>query len=271
MGSYRHQRSNGWWLPSGAAFASNWEELRGLHKLFFQQKVYRCARKAPSGPPDMINRTIRRRVCALLGLLWFVKGVPSLAGQQPQPDPTIAPVTEKSNRTARFTKPDRLRFYRETTFSPTALLGPLAGAAVNEWATGNPREWGQGFPGYGRRVLSGYGRQVIANTVALGVAFATSEDPRHYPTGERSVWSRGLLAARESFVSHSTTGGLMPAYSRIIGDYAAGFASNGWYPASNSNFHGALYRGSTALASGVVWEEFKEFWPDVRRKLRHRR
>ena len=192
----------------------------------------------------------------------------ALRAQQADPDPTTAPVTDKSKRPARFTIKDRLRFYRETTFSPFALAGPVAGAAVTQWTTGNPPQWGQGFPGYGRRLLSGYSRQVISNSIGLGVAFAANEDPRRRPTGENGVWKRGLYAARGAFVSHTVSGSLMPAYSRIIGSYAAGFVSNAWYPAPYSNVHSALYRGSTALASDIVWQEFKEFWPDVRRKLR---
>jgi hypothetical protein len=191
-----------------------------------------------------------------------------LWAQQISPDPTTAPVTDKSKKPARFTIKDRIRFYRETTFSPLALTGPIGGAAFTQWTTGNPPQWGQGFPGYGRRLLSGYSRQVIANTIALGVAFAANEDPRRRPTGENGVWKRGLYAARGAFVSHTASGGLMPAYSRIAGAYAAGFVSDAWYPAPYSNFHSALYRGSTALASDIVWQEFKEFWPDVHRKLR---
>jgi len=188
--------------------------------------------------------------------------------QEANSDPTTAPVTEKSKQPAPFTIKDRIRYYRETTFSPLALAGPIAGAALTQWTTGNPPQWGQGFPGYGRRLLSGYSRQVIANTIGLGVAFAAKEDPRRRATGENGIWRRGLYAARGAFVSHTPSGSLMPAYSRIIGAYAAGFVSNAWYPAPYSNVHSALYRGSTALASDIVWQEFKEFWPDVRRKLR---
>jgi hypothetical protein len=147
---------------------------------------------------------------------------------------------------------DRVRFYCQTTFSPFALTGPIAGAAATLWGTGNPPEGGQGFPGYGRRLLSGYSREVIANFVGFGVGFAAQEDPRHYPTGEHGLWRRGLFASHEALVSHNPSGGRMPAYSRIIGEYSAGFMSNTWYPAPYSNVHSALYRGSTALASDIV-------------------
>ena len=209
----------------------------------------------------------RPTLLAALVVAVQLAGSSMLQAQELQTDSTTAPVTGKSRSVAPFTLQDRVRFYQQTTFSPWALVGPLAGAALTQWITGNPAEWGQGFPGYGRRVLSGYSRQVIANSVGFGVALAAHEDPRHYLTGERSLWKRSLYAAREAVLSHNTSGGLMPAYSRIAGVYTAGFISNTWYPRRYSNIHSALYRGSTALASDIVWQEFKEFWPDVRRRL----
>ena len=203
-------------------------------------------------------------------VLWT--GLPQLHAQQADPDPTEAPIVESSKTVARFTTSDRVRFYYQTTFTPFALTGPVLGAAVTQWTTRNPPEWGEGFPGLGRRMASGYGRQVIANTIGLGVGAIAHEDPRHYPTGQRGLWKRGLYAARESVISrNNTTGALMPAYSRIVGVYAAGFVSNTWYPARFSNVHDALWRGSTALASDIVWQEFKEFWPDVSRRLHSHR
>ena len=190
------------------------------------------------------------------------------AQDDPPKDATEAPVVATSKEVPSFTTEQKFRFYWQTTFTPFALTGPVLGAAATQWTSRNPPEWGQGFPGYGRRVLSGYSRQVIANTVGLGVVLADGEDPRHYPTGKHGIWKRGLYAARQTFVSRRVSGGEMPDYSRIVGAYAAGFASNAWYPAPYSNLKDALYRGSTALASDIVWQEFKEFWPDIRRKVR---
>lgn len=204
----------------------------------------------------------------LLGTMMLMGAQPSLVAQQLESDPSLAPVTDKSDKPARFTSKDRLGFYWHSTFSPFAFVGPVTGSALTQWTTGNPPEWGQGFPGYGRRLLSGYSRQTIASTIGLGVSTVAHEDPRHYPTGEHGVWRRGLFAARQAFVSHNSSGGLMPAYSRIIGAYGAGFISNAWYPPRSSNVHSALYRGSTAVASDIIWQEFKEFWPDARRKFR---
>lgn len=199
-----------------------------------------------------------------MGVLALVSGAQELRHF----DPTEAPVTEKSKKVAPFTASDRLHFYYHTTSTPFSLAGPVLGAAFTQWTTRNPPEWGEGFLGFGRRLASGYSRQVIANTIGLGVGAIAHEDPRHYPTGERGVWRRALYAARESVISrNASTGELMPAYSRIGGVYSASFVSNLWYPRQFSDVHDALWRGSTALASDIVWQEFKEFWPDVRHRL----
>ncbi len=218
--------------------------------------------------PFRFRTALNRAAGFILGLALMAAVLPCALGQEFKTDPSVAPVTDKSNRPAAYTWHERIRFYECTTFSLPALFGPVAGSAYTQLITGNPPEWGEGFGGYGRRLLSGYSRQVISNSIGFGVALADGEDPRHYPTGEAGVWKRALFAARESFVSHNASGGLMPAYSRIIGAYGAGFASNAWYPRQYSNTQSALYRGSTSLASNIVWQELKEFWPDVQHKFR---
>ncbi len=230
-----------------------------------------CLKSASAGCQN--NCGWRCRIAALfLAMLGSIGLAPQSQAQQGHFNPVKPLAAQKPKKSPPFTAQDRLRYYEKTTFSPLALTGPVLGAAFTEWTTRNPPEWGQGVPGLGRRVLSGYTRQLISNTIILGVGFADHEDPRHYRTGQQGFWKRGLYAAREVVVSRNAgTGELMPAYSRIIGDYAAGFVSNTWYPAQFSNVHDALWRGSTALASDIIWQELKEFWPDVHRKLRLRR
>ena len=121
----------------------------------------------------------RVRIGLLVGLMFLCHSQSMLHGQQSspgqatdqgrKPDVTTAPVTDKSKQPVRFTFEDRLRFYKQTTFSPFAFAGPIAGAAVSQWTTGNPPEWGQGFAGYGKRLLSGYSRDWKTTHVGRGL------------------------------------------------------------------------------------------------------
>jgi hypothetical protein len=246
--------------PAEGSWAPRETRLREMRCRNRRWSKTRCNRKTA----NFRRHTFIPLLVVLLIGAWFA---PASRAQQDGPDPTTAPATDISKKPVPFTIKDRINYYRRTTFAPLAAIGPIAGASVRQWITGTPPQWGPSAAGYGRRLLSGYSRQVIANSVGLGVAFAADEDPRRRPTGEQGLWKRGVFAARGAFVSHNRSGGLMPAYSRIIGAYAAGFTSNAWYPAPYSNFHSSLYRGSTALASDIVWQEFREFWPDVHHKL----
>lgn len=217
---------------------------------------------------------IRNLAPALLGLIGLFGYGPRSHAQQQRASPDAKPPAAHGAETARrFTIEDRFRYYERKTFMPSSVVAPALGAAFTEWATGIPSQWGQGPRGFGRRAVSGYSRQLISNTVGLGIGLADHEDPRHHATGQHGVWKRGLYAAREAVVSRKAgTVELMPAYSRIVGDYTAALVSNSWYPARASKADDVLWRGTTALASDVVWQEFREFWPDVRRTLQlHRR
>jgi len=178
--------------------------------------------------------------------------------------------------TTRFTPAARPSFreyfdqYVDNTYGPGSLLGPAVGAAMTQWTTHNPREWGQGFDGYGRRVASGYGRKVISNTVALPIAYLMHEDPRYYPSKRKGIWPRARYALIHTFVTRNTKGGEMPFFSSIAGSYAAAFAANAWYPASSADAAHVFYRGSTAMASGIAYNELREFWPDLKKLLFHR-
>jgi hypothetical protein len=164
---------------------------------------------------------------------------------------------------------ERLSIYEHSFINPENLIGPALGAGIGQ-ARNSPHEWGQGADAYGIRFASGFGRSVISRTIALGVATADGEDSRFFPSNETGIWRRTRHAIAATFVSRTANGGRMPAYSRFVGDYAAGFIANAWEPRSQNDAGHAMERGSTALASSVGWHVFEEFWPDIRGAF-HRR
>ena len=164
----------------------------------------------------------------------------------------------------------RLELYLHSYVMPQSLVGPLLGAGIAQ-AEGTPHEWGGGMEGFGKRFGSSYGRSVIGRTIEFGVATADHEDPRYHPSDQTGVWRRTRHAIAATFVSQTTGGGSMPAFSRIAGAYGAGFIANAWEPPSQDSAGHALERGSTSLLSSVGWHVFEEFWPDIRGAMhRHR-
>jgi len=204
------------------------------------------------------------------------------SGPLPEPEPgdaqqlrTLRPdLPEAPRRTPlearRLTFGERFRIYRHSVFNPDSLLAPALGAAIAQ-ASNEPPEWGQGASGYGTRLASGYGRMVISRSIRFGVAALDHEDPRFTYSNETGFWRRFRYASVRFVWARTDSGGRMPAFSRFAGAYGAAFIANSWYPESRANSGHALMRGSTALAAGYTWNVFREFWPDIRNVIHHRR
>ena len=163
---------------------------------------------------------------------------------------------------------ERFDIYARSFISPESYVGPAIGAGIGQWED-TPHEWGGGAEGYGLRYGSGFGRSVISRTVALGVATADGEDDRYFRSNESGVWNRTRHAIASIFVSRTSSGGMMPAYSRFVGAYSAGFIANAWEPPSENSIQDAVLRGTTSLLSNVGWHMFKEFWPSIHNGIHH--
>ena len=164
----------------------------------------------------------------------------------------------------RYTVKNRLHDYLKRTYGAQAFAGVVLGAAWGQvWD--DPSEWRQGFAGYGRRLGSGYARSVISNNIQLGVGALDHDDPRYIPSSAKGVWPRVMYAVAHTFAYRTQSGGKIAAISALAGSYAAAFASNAWYPASQANVHDALFRGSTAMLSSIGANLLKEFSPRFRK------
>jgi hypothetical protein len=163
---------------------------------------------------------------------------------------------------------ERFQLYRRSLINLDSVISPALGAAIGQ-ASNEPPEWGQGASGYATRLASGYGRLFINRTLRFGVAALDHEDPRFTPSNERGFWRRFRLSSVEFAMPHTDQGTRIPAFSRFAGAYGAAFIANSWYPESRANAGHAMMRGSTSLAASYAWHVFREFWPDIKKAIRH--
>ena len=233
-----------------------------------------------------VNKVIP--VCIILFCGLILTSGPELRAQESvdlpsKPEPSAATIQEDNSTPSASTSEttidapvipaqpltfgERVKIYELSYIHPENLIGPSLGAGVGQWRD-TPPEWGQGADAYGIRFASGFGRSVISRTIAFGVAAVDNEDPRFVPSNESGIWRRTRHAIVGTFVSRTPTGGSMPAFSRFVGVYSAGFIANAWEPRSQNDTGHALERGSTALLSSVGWHIFEEFWPDIRGAFR---
>jgi hypothetical protein len=221
------------------------------------------------------NRSLAVVFTALLAscsaLSTFAQGQQQQQELQEQPPPPVAPSIDTSAASASpvapahtLTLPGRFRIYGRSVFSPETIVGAALVAGVDQ-ADNEPPGWHQGGDAFGKRFGSAVGRQVISDTIRFGVAAIDGEDPRYFVSQDRGVWARTRHAIVSTFVSQTSSGRSIPAFSRFAGDYGAAFIENAWYPPDRATAGYAAERGSEALGIDVGLNLAREFVPLFRR------
>lgn len=159
-----------------------------------------------------------------------------------------------------------LQHYWKQTHAPSSSISPAVGAAWSQWRN-HHEEWGQGGGGFSARFGSIYGRRIVKHSVDLGVASLHGE-LLGYTRCERSgFWARTGHAVKSTFFRPTGSGGTTFALGRVAGAYGSGFAPMLWYPDSRDGAGQALARGSICLGFDVGKTVFREFWPDIKRRI----
>lgn len=162
----------------------------------------------------------------------------------------------------------------------------LATAAVFDWAAfpfngvlsgiaqakNDPKEWGQGWDAYGKR----FGQSFADNSIGTYMTTAAfpsllHEDPRYYQLGKGGFGHRAYHAMNRLFVTRTDSGHDRFNYSESIGNAVAAAISNSYHvPADRTASRNATTFAFLILYDGLS-NELKEFWPDIRRKVFHKK
>jgi hypothetical protein len=147
--------------------------------------------------------------------------------------------------------------------------------------------FGQGFAGYGKRFASAFADGTIENfMVGAVLPSLLHQDPRFFQSGEGSFTHRAGYAVSRTFVTRTDSGNAQFNYSEIVGSaLSAAISTNTYHPRSTviATKSGPRFHGSdrTLTNTASVWGSqlgydtitivVKEFWPDIHRKLSHKR
>lgn len=145
------------------------------------------------------------------------------------------------------------------------LVGFVAGVAQIQ---NSPASYGQGWSGYGKRYAVAFADNTVGSLVATGVLPSLlKQDPRYYQGHAAGFLHRFAYAASRSVVTKSRSGAAQFNLSEVGGTLTVATVSNLYYPSEERNVHATMRRWGTQAIWDVVANEFKEFWPDIRRKL----
>jgi hypothetical protein len=179
-------------------------------------------------------------------------------------------VTDRQDAPALTPKQKFLLFAREA-YDPFSWFAAGLQAGIGQ-ANNEFPEYGQGAEGYGKR----YGAALL-DTASSGF-FANfaypvllKQDPRYFRLGEGTFKRRMFYSLKQEFSARTDKGIRQVNWSNILGAFTAGGISNAYYPSSDRGFGLTVSRSAISLMYGMVGGLGEEFWPDIHRKLFHKR
>ena len=133
--------------------------------------------------------------------------------------------------------------------------------------------YAQGMAGYGKRFGAAFADNTIESFM-VGAVFPSllREDPRYYQLGTGAIWRRSGYAVSHIFITRTDSGHKRFNFSEILGSaLAAGICTYSYHPTADRTLSGAASVWGRQIAFYTLNTFVKEFWPDLRRKLSHKR
>ena len=153
--------------------------------------------------------------------------------------------------------------------------------------------YGQGWDGYGKRFASAFADGAIENFLT-GAVFPSMlhQDPRFFQSGKGGFSQRTEYAVSRIFVTRTDSGTSQFNYSEVVGSaLSAAISTNSYHPrafittrydpttgmltyihnASDRTLPNTLSVWGSQVGYDTITIVVKEFWPDIHRKLTHKK
>jgi len=145
-----------------------------------------------------------------------------------------------------------------------ALLAGLSQAENSEPG------YGQGSAGYAKRYGAAFADGTIESFMTGAILPSLlRQDPRYFQLGQGSFVHRAGYSISRLFVTRSDSGQAQFNFSETLGSaLAAGISTYSYHPTADRNLANTANVWATQVSYDALTNVAKEFWPDIRRKLR---
>lgn len=144
--------------------------------------------------------------------------------------------------------------------------------AFTSWLAGVQGEeasWGRGPSAYAKRYATTYSDDAIATFLTTAIMpTLLHQDPRYFQLGEGKPWRRAWYATTRSFVTLDRSGHRQFNFSDVTGNFIGASAANLYHPAEDRVWSETLARWGTQMMWDILSDDLKEFWPDIRHRIR---
>ena len=130
--------------------------------------------------------------------------------------------------------------------------------------------YGQGAQGYGKRLGAATADGTIENFMTSAVLPSVlHQDPRFFQSGHGGFWHRTWYAFSRIIVTRGDNGNSQFNYSEIFGSaFSAAVSTYSYHPHADKTLANTGKVWGTQVGYDSLTYVVKEFWPDIRRKLK---
>jgi hypothetical protein len=132
--------------------------------------------------------------------------------------------------------------------------------------------YGQGAAGYGKRYGAALADGTIENFLTSAILPSVlHQDPRYYELGKGRFLHRLGYSLSRTVVTRSDSGYGQFNFSEVVGSaLSAGISTYSYHPRSDRNLPNTASVWGTQVGYDTMTIVVKEFWPDIRRRLRRK-
>jgi hypothetical protein len=126
----------------------------------------------------------------------------------------------------------------------------------------------QGAAGYGRYYWRAFADQASGSFFTEAIVPAlTHEDPRYYTLGYGGFFRRARYALSRVVITRTDSGRNTFNLSEVAGNGLEAGLANLYYPPQERSLHNTAVNWATQLEAACLNNLFREFWPDIHRKV----
>jgi hypothetical protein len=133
--------------------------------------------------------------------------------------------------------------------------------------------YGQGSTGYAKRYGAAFADGTIESFMTGAILPSLlRQDPRYYQLGQGSFLHRASYSTSRLFLTRTDSGQAQFNFSETLGSaFAAGISTYSYHPTADRTLANTLNVWATQVGYDALSNVAKEFWPDIRRKLRKKK
>lgn len=176
---------------------------------------------------------------------------------------------ENANLVPPLTTGQKFKVVARSSFDYAEYAWYASLAGISQAQNSEPG-YGQGAAGYGKRYGAAWADGTIENFVTSAILPSVlHQDPRFFQSGHGGFWHRSWYAFSRIIVTRGDSGNAQFNYSEVFGSaFSAGVSTYAYHPQADKTLANSTKVWGTQVGYDALVYVVKEFWPDIRRKLR---